>query len=206
MYEDNDKGKKDYVSLLEQALQDQFNRSKIGPMSGMDYRGIPVDGDDIRNWDGPEPIKTGKDNFDDVEDLVSKITDDEYQDVKAKGSLKTGSKKLGEQKTDESPLSVLEMEDELKEATEDTSTESEEVVSAIFEDKESEIVTRLIREMKALDEASSLVEGEDEETEQTDEDEEDGPILDVDDDDDESKEEDDDDEEDEDEDEEDEED
>ena len=123
--------------------------SKIGPMPGMNYRGIPVDGDNIRNWDGPEPIKTGKTDFNDVEDLVSKITDDEYEDTKASGALKTGSKKLGESKKSDSPLDVLEMDVELEEESDDS--------TAAFEDNESEIITRLIREMKALDDASSFV-------------------------------------------------
>jgi len=188
--------KKDYVTLLEQAVGAAGNTtiqggpesagkgrgdfSKTGPEKGMNYRGVTVDGDKILNWDGKGDQFTNK-KLDDIDDLVKKITKDKY-----------GVDATKHEWTDDpgaSPMSMLEMEDELDSAQEDPDAvkgEEELDVDAelsdgyqnvSFTDTESEVISKLIKEMSMLENEEDALLEDIEELEELDN----APDLDIDD-------------------------
>lgn len=151
---------KEYSTLLEQAVKDL--RSPTSPPAGLDYEGMPVDGDDnIINWDGGEQ-KTHRKvtaNDDDIDELVEAITKEEEE-------------KKEENLEEKSPLSVVEGDDASGEVGDeqvggeggipdiilDKKVEmeveegTENIEDVEFEDSEAEILSRLIKEMKSLEE------------------------------------------------------
>lgn len=119
---------KEYVNLLETAVGSHPN--------------APCE--DIVNWRGPGDLKT----YEDLDDLVDKITKDEKDTTAA--VQEEGKVEDNKDKTNESPLSIL--ENEVNSADEDNTDVEDPISEAVkFTDQESEILNRLINEMNALD-------------------------------------------------------
>ena len=158
--------KNDYISLLEQAVTSNANSSltkgmdgvpgktrRTGAEPGMKYRSASIGGDDIINWDGEGKLSHSED-LDDIDELMKGIkheSDDEFDD------------------NDFSPMSILESastdndeEEELENDHLDVDEQMEESVSsANFTSTESEIISKLIREMNILETEGCGFDGDD---------------------------------------------
>ncbi len=148
--------------------------SKTGKESGMGYRGVTIGGDKILNWDGDGPQFSNK-KLADVDDLVETITGDKYDGLEDR------------EWDGESPMSILEI-DELLEADEEEKAEEEgeeagkeaegdededeeeeeldvdqELKDSAYADvnftsTESEVLSRIIKEMSMLEEEADALE------------------------------------------------
>lgn len=163
----------EYVSLLEQAVKagpvhitagpenagkGDGDFSKTGPESGMNYKGVSVDGDKILNWDDTKGDQYHSKKLDDVDELVESLTN-ESEDT--------------EHDWDESPMAMLESDesddkDEKEEDDKDEKEETEELdvdeeleesyKDVSFTDTESEVISKLIKEMTMLESEEDVLE------------------------------------------------
>jgi len=165
----------EYVSLLEQAVQTgtvhidtgpmnagkgKGDITKTGPEPGMKYRGVTVDGDKILNWEGGYQYHSKK--LDDVDDLVETLTGEvsEEHDWDSPMSMLEGdddAEAFGGKETEEEE----EAEEEEKEKEEkdlDVDEELEESYNNVsFTSTETEVLSKLIQEMNMLEEDTDVL-------------------------------------------------
>lgn len=176
--------KKDYISLLEQAVvSGPSTQPPTGVKPGLQYRGMSVDGDEILNWDGKEDQMTHKE-LKDIDDIVKTVTG------KNSTTGTTGGVNKESQVKDDSPLSILEMDEDLAAAEEEKEKEKgkkggdeegeeekeldvdkeleEDCQTVSFSPQESEVLSRLIKEMGELEKEDEEAEDEGEEEEAAD--------------------------------------